>query len=179
MPHWPFISTSRLRLRPATMADLPAIETGLADPRFPPDLPLARMQRESTLAAWLQRITATAPQLWAITVTGCDTCIGTVALIATQAAQTCWLSYWLTPSEWHQGLAQEAIGALLTSTAQHSAYKHVIAGVALNNLPSIRLLEQLKFTPVPASQTDWIIPAEHILLQRWLSASLESRTVPH
>jgi len=41
------------------------------------------------------------------------TCIGTIALVPGKAPTTWWLSYWLSPSLWHQGLAQESVGALM------------------------------------------------------------------
>ena len=170
MPSWPFISTPRLYLRPATTNDLPAMELALADSRFPSDLPLARMVRESRLSQWLQRMTSDSsnPKLWAATFTDDDTCIGTVALVEEKTPRTWWLSYWLSPAEWHKGLAREAVGALLAGAARHSSYAQVVAAVARSNLPSIRLLEQLEFTKVSGVVTTQAIPEDHITLRRWL-----------
>ncbi len=171
MPGWPLVSTPRLRLRPAQIADLPAIELALADSRFPPDLPLARMLRESKLSSWLERMTSepSSPRLWAIATID-DTCIGTVALVEEKSPKTWWLSYWLAPAEWHKGLAGEAVGALLNSAARHGTYEQIVAAVARSNSPSIRLLERLGFAEAPGTATAQAIPEEHITMRLWLRA---------
>lgn len=122
MPGWPLISTPRLCLRPARLGDLPAIEAALADPRFPSELPLARMLRELKLSSWLRRMTSDPlnTRLWAATPLGTDSCIGTVALIEEKSPETWWLSYWLSPVEWNKGLASEAVGSLLGAAAQRA-----------------------------------------------------------
>ena len=170
VPSWPLISTPRLHLRPATMDDLPAMEVALADSRFPSDLPLARMLRESKLSPWLQRMTSDSsnPKVWATTFTDNDTCIGTVALVEEKTPRTWWLSYWMSPTEWRKGLAREAVGALLAGAARHPSYEQVVAAVARSNLPSIRLLEQLEFTRISGVATAQTNPEEHVTMHRWL-----------
>jgi RimJ/RimL family protein N-acetyltransferase len=170
VPHWPKISTLRLCLRPARLEDLSSIEVALSDSRFPSDLPLARMLRESSLSSWLKRMTPepSKPTLWAITTIGEDTCIGTVALVEERLPKTWWLSYWLTPAEWNKGLASEAVAALLSSAAQREPYEKVVAVTARSNLPSIRLLERLGFSSASGASTGQAIPEDHVTMLRWL-----------
>jgi RimJ/RimL family protein N-acetyltransferase len=153
------------------MTDLPAIETSLADFRFPPALPLARMLRESKLSSWLQKMTAdpSNPRLWA-TISDKETCIGTVSLVEGVSPRTWWLSYWLSPTEWHKGFAGEAVGALLNSAARHGPYEQIVAAVARTNSPSIRLLERLGFTEASSTTTEQGIPEDHIAMGLWLRA---------
>ena len=170
MLDWPLISTQRTRLRPARHEDLTAIEMALADPQFPTDLPLARMFRESSLAAWLERMTndPSRPRLWAITLVDDDTCIGTVALTAEKTPKTWWLSYWLSPAMWSRGLASEAVAELLSAAAQRGPYREIIAVVARSNRSSIRLLERIGFVETAKTTSAHLVPEAHITLQRRL-----------
>jgi [ribosomal protein S5]-alanine N-acetyltransferase len=167
---WPVVETTRLRLRPAKVSDLSAIESALTDPGFPSDLPLARMQREGTLSTWLQRMTSNPEKtrLWAVTPRASGACVGTVALVEDKSPKTWWLAYWLVPTEWNKGLASEAVESLLHAASQDEAYSRVVAAVARSNLPSRRLLQRLGFIEAPLPELSQPVPEDHLTMQRWL-----------
>lgn len=146
----PVIETARLRLRPLTSADLPALATRVfADPQVIRYLP----KRDLTPMARAQRTLTGYTHLWE------HQPVGGVAITAKTdgefmgmcdldhlAESTDWeLGYYLGKAYWGQGFTTEAVRALLRFAFDTGAVERVVAAIMPENVASRRVLEHLGF----------------------------------
>jgi 8-oxo-dGTP diphosphatase len=143
------MTAGRLRLRPLTVADAPALAEHCAD------WDVARMLRllphpypPGLAEAYIETVRAadSPEQAWAIEVRGA-TVAGVVSLKrgadAEDAALT--LGYWLGRVWWRQGIMTEAVTAVLDAAFAELPVETIEASVFTDNLASRRLLERLGF----------------------------------
>ena len=135
------LRTPRLLLRPARMDDLAAIHAVLSDRRAmlywstPPHATLDQSR------AWLSSMVAVPPHENADFVIERD---GTVI-----GKAGCWqlpeIGFILNPDHWGQGLAQEAVGAVIDHVFAHFDIPAITADVDPRNAASLALLAKLGF----------------------------------
>lgn len=162
---WPFVDTERLHLRPATVADYPALEAAVASPEFPRDLLLAQLLREGGLMQWLEQMCSPerGTRLWSVDDRATRECIGQVSLVPGDSSGEWWIFYWLAPERWGTGLAREAVRALLAAAFELPEYAAVHAAVAETNQRSRSLLEALGFALAQAVPGDFHVPDGHLM----------------
>lgn len=160
---WPFVQSNRCLLRPAQVEDFAALEAAVSNPTFPQDLPLASMRREGELMPWLERFCQAkpGPVLWSITSGASHECVGQVALVPQPSPSQWWLSYWLTPAHWGQGLAREAVSSLLAQAFKQPLYATIVAVVGTSNGRSVKLLKALGFYESLDADKEVSIPTNH------------------
>ena len=156
--------TARFRIRPAVVGDLPALEHAVSSSAFPQDLPLARFFKAGELSRWLEKscMYDVEPKLWSITRRSSQECIGQIALFPVGTPGTHWLSYWVAPECWAQGIAKECVATLLRGHAATSKHHVVVAAVAESNPRSISVLRGLGFQQTTAPLTTSPIPPGHM-----------------
>lgn len=146
----PTISTSRLRLRPVTLADADDLYTVFSDlevVRYWSRPPLAERAEAVRLAARMASQADEGPLLqWAIVGVGEDRLIGTCTLAEIDLDhRRAAISYALARSAWGQGLASEAVRALVGWGFEALDLHRIAADVHPQNGRSLRLLGSLGF----------------------------------
>ncbi|MFM0158750.1 GNAT family N-acetyltransferase [Paraburkholderia sediminicola] len=151
------VSTDRCFLRPATASDYNALVAGIEAPEFPPELPLANLQRQGKLKAWLDSILAMSLDgracVFSIDLRTGERCIGQVSLVQRDKSASWNLAFWLNPAYWGGGLAVEAATATVRYAFTVMAIQEVWAGAAAWNQRSIRTLLKLGLHPIEAAET--------------------------
>ncbi len=141
----PDLATDRLRLRRPEPRDVAAI---------------ARICGEWEVARWLARVphpygegdarffidhVVPAEWVWAITLAGDDTLVGTVGLMPHPDRPSAELGYWLGPALWGQGIATEAGRAVVAFAFDTLGVDELTSGHAVGNVASGRVLAKLGF----------------------------------
>jgi RimJ/RimL family protein N-acetyltransferase len=151
------VSTDRCFLRPATASDYNALVAGIGAPEFPPELPLANLQRQGKLKAWLDSILAMSLDgracVFSIDLRTGERCIGPVSLVQRDKSASWNLAFWLHPSHWGGGLAVETAAATVQYAFTVMAIHEVWAGAAVWNQRSIKTLLKLGFHLIEAGET--------------------------
>ncbi|HYE95938.1 MAG TPA: GNAT family protein [Rubricoccaceae bacterium] len=147
----PVLETPRLRLRPVGPEDADALLAVFGDEETMQYWSHAPMRdREAALAYARQIADGFASRSlfqWGITVRGEDRLIGTCTLAGwSREHRRAELGYILGREHWGQGLAAEAVSAVLRFAFGPMGLHRVEADVDPENEPSIRLLERLGFT---------------------------------
>ncbi|HXA13802.1 MAG TPA: GNAT family N-acetyltransferase [Opitutaceae bacterium] len=143
----PAISTPRLRLRALLLEDAPAIHAYAFDPeaaRFTPWRP-----HSSELFAKGLINVITQPQFlnWAVIMPPTDLAIGMVFLHSfSRQHQKAEIAFNLAQAHWNQGLATEAVGAVLHFAFHQLGLNRIEALCMPENLSSRKLLEKLGMT---------------------------------
>ena len=148
IPH-PTLATPRLRLRPFRVDDTDAMHQCYADPevmRFwnrPPHT--RRRQTERTI----RRAIAATPaksRIWAVADAATDRCLGMVNYHnASPQHRSADIGYLIHPSHHRQGIAAEAVTALIDHCFGPLAMHRLTAFIDPDNTASCRLAERLGF----------------------------------
>ncbi len=143
------IELSRLRLRAFKPADAGAVISAMNDwevaqwlivPPFPygeADFgQFAEMVRQDHLTVF--------PQKFALALRNTDEVVGCMA-VADKNGGSGELGYWIARSHWGQGLASEAVPAVIAAAERDPELRHLFATTDPENLASRRLLERSGF----------------------------------
>ena len=161
------IITPRLRLRRARIGDLDALHTVFSDPaatRYWSTPPHA--DREQT-RDWLAGMIGAAPEVSDDFIVECD---GRVI-----GKAGCWrlpeIGYTLHPDYWGQGLATEALTAVIGHVFAARDVDAITADVDPRNEASLKLLARLGFIETHRAQRTWLVGEEwcdsvYLALQR-------------
>lgn len=139
--------TSRLALRPLTMADAPAVAAMLADPEvmrhFP--APLSRTQSDAWLLRNLQRYERDGTGLFAVTRD--EAWIGDCGLVRRQIGGHCVfeLGYHFSRQVWGRGYATEAAAACVALARTAAPSLPLVALIRSGNVASRRVAARLGF----------------------------------
>ena len=146
LPWLPGIGTDRLTLRQPRLDDAEALARHLATydvARMLPSLPFP-YDRQDALEWLLPRASGvTAGWSLAITGNGDDTAIGVVSI--ERMGEDWVLGYWLAPAFWRQGLASEAVAALVAAFRDEAPGAALKSSVLSDNPASFRILSGLGF----------------------------------
>lgn len=158
----PTITTSRTTIRELRESDLADLMAVNGDPEVTAFLPYANWQSLEDARDWLERmrreVAIGMTRQLVIVHNGDDTVIGTTLLFRYHGPSArAELGYVLGRSYWGQGLATEAISALLTHAFEHMSIRRIEAEVNPANEASNALLRSLGFTH------------EGLLRERWMS----------
>jgi RimJ/RimL family protein N-acetyltransferase len=141
--------------RPAVEGDGDALHAIYADEvamRWWSHGPLSSVEesREKTR----QALAAPEWRMWAVTTARDDVAIGTLNAHDKRQGGVAEIGYSLARAHWGQGLAREAVAALLDQLFAEG-YRRVFADTDPDNLASIRLLEALGFTQEGRLRAEW------------------------
>jgi ribosomal-protein-alanine N-acetyltransferase len=149
----PVLTTARLRLRPATEADIDALHRLWTDPdvrRFLwDDVVIDREQAAAVVSASLDSFTRRNFGQWIVVRTASDELVGFCGLREVAGTTDVELLYGLAPTHWGQGLATEASTAVLAHAFDACALDEVIALADTPNEGSTRVMERLRMQPAP------------------------------
>ena len=150
------IETPRLRLRPARHDDLAAMHAVLSAPRgmrywsTPPHADLEETR------VWLTKMVEGAPG------ESCDFVIERDGMVIGKAG--CWrlpeIGYILHPDHWGQGLATEALSAVIAHVFAHHPVHTLKADVDPRNAGSLALLARLGFRETHRAARTWLVGEE-------------------
>lgn len=171
------IRTPRLLLEPQRAAHAPAMFALLADPA------IYRHENEPPASlAWLQerftklesRRSADGSELWLNWVLRrSDGALAGYVQATVQADGQAWIAYVLGSAHWGQGLAGEAVAAMIDALASRYAVHTLLAVFKRSNSPSRRLLERLGFAAADADDPlREGIEADEDLMRRRLAATV-------
>lgn len=150
MDNTPFIGTPRLLLRPFTSDDAAALFRYASDSEFARYLSYDAPAREADAAAFIGRALAgeAGANLWAITLLAAPEVVGAVQLDV-ESPGVASLHYEIARWLWGQGLASEAVGAVLAwASVAHPELSQLRADVAADNVASRRILEKFGLSAV-------------------------------
>ncbi len=144
------LHTARLLLRPIVASDQRRIHEGLSDPRVNAHTGIAYASYEDTARQmrWYAELQASGTGLWwAVCLSQRpDELIGAIGLTQLVAEhRRAEVGYWLMPDCWGQGLAGEALAALLAHAYGPLGLHRVAAEVDVDNPRSSALLDRLGF----------------------------------
>ena len=152
----PIVATDRCLLRRATPHDYDALVEGIGAPEYPPELPLANLQRQGKLKSWLESMLALSLDgracVFSIDLRTGERCIGQVSLVQRDKSARWNLAFWLRPSYWGGGLAMEAAAATVRYAFTVMVIQEVWAGAATWNQRSINTLLKLGLHPIDAGE---------------------------
>ncbi|MBQ0931491.1 GNAT family N-acetyltransferase [Ideonella sp. 4Y16] len=151
LPEWPALSTTRLTVRAVADTDLPALMAVNGDDETTRFLPYASWRSLDDAQAWLARMRSleaaggTRQLVMARRADGLA--IGTVLLFKHDPASArLELGYVLARSHWRQGLAREALAAVIRQVFGPMGQRRIEAEVNPDNTASNALLQALGFT---------------------------------
>lgn len=144
------IQTARLLLRPFTHSDLEGVFKGLSDPNVIRHygVSYATLEETAEQMSWYEHIQQTETgQWWCICLADSPMqLIGGCGLNDLQQEhRRAEIGYWLLPIFWHQGLAAEAVSAMLRYAFQSMNLHRIGADVDIDNHASASLLYRLGF----------------------------------
>ena len=150
------ILTPRLHLRRARASDLNALHSVLSDARAmrywsrPPHTDLEQTR------TWLDSMIQAPPQ------TSCDYVVEHAGRVIGKAG--CWrvpeIGYILHPDAWGQGLAQEALNAVIPKVFASFPIDAITADVDPRNDASMKLLGRLGFVETHRAARTWLVGEE-------------------
>jgi RimJ/RimL family protein N-acetyltransferase len=151
----PILRTRRLVLRALSVDDAAALHPMYADVdanhwgSYPPHTTLQetrdRLANSVTDAHW---------RAWAVTLKGDDTAIGTVACYEKRQGKVSEIGYSLCRPQWGQGIAREAVIALVDLLFAEGQ-RRVFADTDPDNVASIALVEGLGFVREARLRAEW------------------------
>lgn len=145
------LKTDRLTLRPARADDLEAMHTILSHPEAMQWWSTPPHQSRGQSEAWLNGMIEAKNPLDLI-VERDGRCIGKAGFWKPPE-----IGYILHPDHWRQGLAREALEAVIQALFDTTDHHQVIADVDPDNAASLRLLERLNFRRVGFRERSWIV----------------------
>jgi len=134
-------------LREVRESDLQALYEHQADPESVKMAAVAAREREECFAHWREVLADDTVNVRAIDVDG--ECAGHVVAFLRDGREPPEVGYWIARSHWDRGVATAALAAFL----EEEARRPLVAGVAVHNTGSRRVLEKCGFT-VTETQTD-------------------------
>ena len=155
------IETARIRLRPFSMADAEDVFEYASDEEFARFLNYPRPSCVEDVRGFLRSAEngAMGPNLLAICLRSDERVIGAVQL-QPETRRKASLHYELSRSHWGQGLATEAVSALLEwGLNEYPSLEVVEASTSSENLRSRRLLEKLGFLRIGAASHEVVYAA--------------------
>lgn len=164
------IESPRLLIRQVAETDLPGLMAVNGDEAVTRHLPYATWASMADAQAWYQRmagIQASGNAVQFAILPRDDTgVVGSCLLFNfNESSARAELGYVLGRAHWHQGLAREAMTALLDCAFRTMGLRRIEAEVNPLNQPSVRLLQSLGFT------------REGLLRQRWVGKKGEAYDV--
>jgi RimJ/RimL family protein N-acetyltransferase len=145
------IETDRCLLRHSTASDARALLAAVGAPEFPYDLPLASLNRQGKLNAWLDSILEMSANgkacVFSIDLRTGEECIGQVSLVRRDQYDSWNLAFWLHPCSWGKGLALEAAKAVVQYAFTDMPIEEIWAGANLWNQRSIKTLLGIGLRP--------------------------------
>ena len=145
------LTTSRLILRPLTDADIPEMHGLFSDPQVARFNTIGILENESEtrniLAPYFDQSTSEPSSLsWVILSKDAAKFIGEIGMgLAPSRYRKAEIHYSLLPVFWGQGLATEAVQCIVDHGFNRLGLHRIEAGVAVDNLASIKLLERIGF----------------------------------
>ncbi|MFA5966727.1 MAG: GNAT family protein [Sphingomonas sp.] len=150
------IESARLRLRPLLVGDAEALHLIYADVEamhwwsHPPHSSL-----DETREKVATNVANPDWRAWAITLTGDDTAIGTLAAHEKRQGRVVEIGYALARTHWGQGYAREAVSRLIDLLLREEGHRRVFADTDPENAASNRLLESLGFVREGHLRGEW------------------------
>jgi len=147
----PDLTTERLSLRRPDDRDVDAIVSIVGD--WEVARRLARVPHPYGVgdAQFFLDHVVPAEWVWAITLHGSDTLVGTIGLTPEEGADTAELGYWLSPAHWGQGITTEAARAVLSFGFETLGLPVITSGYFEDNPASGQVLRKLGFVEVGRS----------------------------
>ncbi|MEE9381137.1 MAG: GNAT family N-acetyltransferase, partial [Hyphomonadaceae bacterium] len=139
MAHAPFLTTSRLHLRPLTLDDVQVLHEAFSDPdtcRYTSSPP--HVTEDETRARVEKIMADTDCHEWAITEGAGEPALGTVGLYPSRDG-IAGLGYMLHPEACGRGIASEAVKAVLAHGFEVMYLRRIYADIDPDNTASIRL----------------------------------------
>lgn len=143
----PALATPRLPLRPPAERDIPAIIAIAGNLEVARQLARVPHPYGEPEARFFLDHVVPSERVWAITLRGDDTLIGTIGLTP-PANRTAELGYWLSPAHWNRGRATEAARAVIDHAFATLDLASIKASHFTTNPASARILAKLGFRPV-------------------------------
>lgn len=148
--NFPFLTTTRLRLRQVTLADADAVFAFKSDPQVTSAYGQEPKQSIEEMQAWLQQLIDGYDRrevlFWIITRKEEDRAIGVGGFWNFSPGFHCAeIGYELHPAHWGKGLMPEAVTAMLAYGFQEMGLHRVEANPLAGNDSSHRLLQKLGF----------------------------------
>lgn len=145
------LETARLRLRPATAADVDAFHALWTDPAVRQflwdDVVIPRERAEEVVAASVECFETRRFGTWAVIERASDRLVGFAGLRSAGAdGAEVELLYGLSPAYWGRGLATEAARAVLRYGFRALGLGRIVAATDAPNRASVRVMEKLGMT---------------------------------
>jgi len=153
----PVLTTERLHIRPMRMEDAEALHAIYSDDAAMTWWSHGPYRTIDETRAKIARTIAPGDEwrAWSITRAGDDTAIGTLGTHERRLGQVVEISYSLARSHWGQGLAREAVSALLDRLFHAERVRRVFADTDPDNAASNALLKRLGFTLEGRLRAEW------------------------
>jgi ribosomal-protein-alanine N-acetyltransferase len=151
------LATPRLSLRPLADGDVDALFSIFSDAEVAAYWSAPALVDRAGAEALLEEIrNARDLMQWGITRTGTDAVIGTCTLFALNLPhKRAEIGYALARNAWGQGIAHEAVSAVLRHAFEDLDLHRIEADVDPRNTPSIRLLARLGFRQEGHARERW------------------------
>ena len=151
----PVLETERLVMRPLRVDDAAALHPMYsdADANTYGSHPTT-VAYEDTVARLEKAVADTDWRAWAITVTGDDTAIGTVASYEKRQGKVTEIGYMLSRAQWGHGYVTEAVAALIDLLFAEGQ-RRVFADTDPDNARSIAVVKRLGFTLEATLRAEW------------------------
>lgn len=143
----PTLTTSRLILRPFTLADAPEVARLAGDRRIADTtLNIPHPYDESMAAAWIGTHDEAAERGDGVTLAITEKdggLVGAVGLSIAHAQQRAELGYWVAVPYWRRGYATEAAAAMVDYAFNALGLRRVVAHCLTRNVGSARVMEKV------------------------------------
>jgi ribosomal-protein-alanine N-acetyltransferase len=147
----PTLRTARLALRAFTLADAPAVQHALSDAEIAAGT--LRIPHPYPDGAAVEWITGLAPKweegklaTWALADVATDAVLGAMSLRITAAHHRAEVGYWVARPSWGQGLATEALRAVLAHGFDAMGLHRIEAHHYVENAASGRVMQRVGMT---------------------------------
>jgi RimJ/RimL family protein N-acetyltransferase len=141
--------TARCALRHPRMADAVGILRAVTDPSFPEELPIAQLrtlaQIEGAIERRQRRWQTGVGYSWCVELRATNSLMGMVGLVREESSDDWSLGYWIHPAHWRLGYATEVAAEAVRVGFEELGAGRILAGAALWNTASQRVLEKLGF----------------------------------
>ena len=151
----PVMRTKRLTLRSLRVDDAEALHPMYsdADANHYGSHP-ATVTLDDTVARLEKAVADTGWRAWAITLTGDDTAIGTVACYEKRQGKVTEIGYVLRRDHWGRGYVTEAVAAMIDLLFAEGQ-RRIFADTDPDNAPSIAVVKRLGFTLEATLRAEW------------------------
>lgn len=144
----PTLETDRLRLRPFTLADAPAVqrlagERAIADTTLNVPHPYEAGMAEQWISTHQAQYDQRQAVAFAIVLKAGDKLVGAISLSISQEYERAEMGYWIGKPYWNQGYATEAARALLRYGFAELGLNRIYASYLARNPASGRVMEKI------------------------------------